>query len=65
MDGVGDQRDARGAAQADGPNTLVPELINPVFIATPPFTRIAAGVTVLHLLSHSAAVRRRSKMMKS
>jgi hypothetical protein len=35
-----------------GSNSLIPEPKNPFYIITPPYTRISAGVTVLHLLCH-------------
>lgn len=39
-------------AQAVRPNSLIPKVKNPFFIVTPPYTRVSAGVTVLHLLCH-------------
>lgn len=33
-------------------NSLVPRVGHPFFIVTPPYTRVSAGVTVLHLLCH-------------
>lgn len=33
-------------------DTLVPHVTNPFIIVTPPYARVSAGVTVLHLLCH-------------
>ncbi|MHB1054063.1 MAG: hypothetical protein ACYCZT_13515 [Thiobacillus sp.] len=33
-------------------NSLVPRVEHPFFLVTPPYTRVSAGVTVLHLLCH-------------
>lgn len=33
-------------------DSVVPKPSNPIYIVTPPYTRVSAGVTVLHLLCH-------------
>jgi len=37
---------------AKNATSLIPRVSNPFFIVTPPYARVSAGVTVLHLLCH-------------
>ena len=40
------------AETASSVDSIVPIARNPIYIVTPPYTRVSAGVTVLHLLCH-------------